>query len=126
MHTYYIWAVCDAIFSRNIKTSEAKNAQLVSKLRDHVHMHISIAPKYAVAQGIGFIKGKSAIRISRTFGGRARDFVGERFWARGYYASTVGRDENVIREYINKHEVEDIRLEKIKLLKLLTTFGIRV
>ena len=84
---------------------------------DHVHMHISIPPKYAVAQVIGFIKGKSAIHIARTFGGRARNFVGEHFWARGYYVSTVGRDENVIREYIKKHEVEDKRLEQLNLLK---------
>ena len=80
-------------------------------------MHISIPPKYAVAQVIGFIKGKSAIHIARTFGGRARNFVGEHFWARGYYVSTVGRDENVIREYIKKHEVEDKRLEQLNLLK---------
>ena len=57
---------------------------------DHVHMYISIPPKYAVAQVIGFIKGKSAIHIARTFGGRARNFTGENFWARGYFASTVG------------------------------------
>ena len=84
---------------------------------DHVHMHISIPPKYAVAQVVGFIKGKSAIHIARTFGGRARNFVGQNFWARGYFVSTVGRDENVIREYIKKQEAEDRRLEQLELLK---------
>jgi putative transposase len=80
-------------------------------------MYISIPPKYAVAQVVGFIKGKSAIHIARTFGGRARNFVGENFWARGYFVSTVRRDEGVIREYIKKQEAEDRRLEQLKLLK---------
>jgi putative transposase len=84
---------------------------------DHVHMYISIPPKYAVAQVIGFIKGKSAIHIARTFGGRARNFVGEHFWARGYYVSTVGRDEKVIRAYIKNQEAEDRRLDQLNLLK---------
>jgi REP-associated tyrosine transposase len=84
---------------------------------DQVHMYISIPPKYAVAQVIGFIKGKSAIHIARTFGGRARNFTGENFWARGYFASTVGRDEKVISEYIKRQEAEDKRLDQMKLLE---------
>ena len=67
---------------------------------DHVHMMISIPPKYAVSQVIGFIKGKSAIHIARMYAGRKRNYVGQSFWARGYFASTVGRDEQVIRNYI--------------------------
>ena len=67
---------------------------------DHVHMMISIPPKYAVSQVVGFIKGKSAIHLSRVYGERKRNFVGQHFWARGYFVSTVGRDETVIREYI--------------------------
>jgi putative transposase len=73
---------------------------------DHVHVYISIPPKHAVAQVIGFMKGKRAIHIARTFGGRARNFTGENFWARGYFASTVGRDEKVIKEYIKRQESE--------------------
>ncbi len=65
-------------------------------LGDHVHMLISIPPKYAVAQVVGFIKGKSAIHLARNFGGRQRNFTGCNFWARGYYVSTVGRDEEII------------------------------
>jgi putative transposase len=76
---------------------------------DHVHMMISIPPKYSVAQVIGYIKGKSAIHIAREFAGRKRNFVGQHFWARGYYVSTVGRDETVIREYIREQEREDHR-----------------
>ncbi len=82
---------------------------------DHVHMLISIPPKYAVAHVVGFIKGKSAIHIARTFGGRARNFTGEHCWARGYYVSTIGRDEKAIREYIKKQQEEDRRLDQMKM-----------
>ena len=74
---------------------------------DHVHMMISIPPKYSVAQVVGYVKGKSAIHIARNFGERRRNFVGQHFWARGYFVSTVGRDEAVIREYIRHQEAED-------------------
>ena len=74
---------------------------------DHVHMLISIPPKYAVAQVVGFIKGKSAIAIARKFSGRKKNFTGQHFWARGYHVSTVGRDEKTIRLYIKSHEKED-------------------
>ena len=84
-------------------------------MSDHVHMMISIPPKYSVAQVVGFIKGKSAIHIAREFAGRKRNFVGQNFWARGYFVSTVGRDEAVIREYIRHQEQEDRRLEQLKL-----------
>jgi len=86
-------------------------------LADHVHMLISIPPKYAVADVVGYIKGKSAIYIARTFGGRERNFTGEHFWARGYFASTVGREEKVIREYIRKQQTEDRRIDQLKLLE---------
>jgi putative transposase len=82
---------------------------------DHVHMMISIPPKYSVAQVIGYIKGKSAIHIAREFAGRKRNFVGQHFWARGYFVSTVGRDETVIREYIRRQEQEDRRQEQLRL-----------
>lgn len=85
-------------------------------MTDHVHMLLSIPPKYAVSQVIGFIKGKSAIHIARAFVGRRRNFQGQHFWARGYFVSTVGRDEGVIREYIRNQEKEDKRLEQLKLL----------
>lgn len=84
---------------------------------DHVHMLISIPPKYAVAQVIGYIKGKSAIHIARNYLGHRRNFTGQHFWARGYHVSTVGRDEQVVREYIKAQEKEDRRLEKLNLFK---------
>ena len=80
---------------------------------DHVHMLIAIPPKYAVAQVIGFVKGKSAIHIARTYMERKRNFVGQHFWARGYFVSTVGRDEKTIREYIKHQEAEDRRVDQL-------------
>ena len=76
-------------------------------MSDHVHILISIPPKNSVAQVVGFITGKSAIHIAREFAGRNPNFVGQNFWARGYFVSTVGRDEAVIREYIRHQEQED-------------------
>jgi putative transposase len=84
-------------------------------LGDHVHMLISIPPKYAVAQVVGFIKGKSAIHLARNFGGRQRNFTGCHFWARGYYVSTAGRDEEIVRRYIREQQVEDKRVEQLKM-----------
>lgn len=81
----------------------------------HVHMMIAIPPKYAVSQVIGFIKGKSAIHLARVYGERKRNFVGQHFWARGYFVSTVGRDEAQIRAYIRRQEQEDQRLDQLKL-----------
>ncbi len=80
---------------------------------DHVHMLIAIPPKYAVSQVIGFIKGKSAIHVARVYGERRRNFTGQHFWARGYFVSTVGRDEAVIRDYIRRQEEEDRRLDQL-------------
>ena len=82
---------------------------------DHVHMLISIPPKYSVAQVVGYIKGKSAIWVARHYGGRKRNFSGEHFWARGYYVTTVGRDEKTIQEYIEKQEAEDRRWDQLQL-----------
>ena len=82
---------------------------------DHVHILISIPPKYSVSQVVGFIKGKSAISIARNYMGRKKNFTGQSFWARGYHVSTVGRDEEVIRNYIKHQEQEDRRIDQLKL-----------
>jgi putative transposase len=84
-------------------------------LVDHVHMLIAIPPKYAVSQVVGFIKGKSAIHLARVYSERKRNFVGQHFWARGYFVSTVGRDETVIREYIKRQEEADTQLDQLGL-----------
>jgi putative transposase len=82
---------------------------------DHVHVCLSVPPKYSVSSVVGYIKGKSAISIARNFGGRQRNFTGEVFWARGYFVSTVGLDEQMVRAYIRHQEQEDERYEQMKL-----------
>ena len=82
---------------------------------DHVHMCLSIPPKISVSNAVGYIKGKSAISIARNFGGRQRNFTGEVFWARGYFVSIVGLDEETVRAYIRNQELEDERYDQMKL-----------
>ena len=86
-------------------------------MTDHVHMLLSIPPKYSVAQVVGFIKGKSAIHIARNFSGHKRNFIGQNFWAGGYFVSTVGKDEKSVREYIRYQEREDRRLDQLHLFR---------
>ena len=97
------------------KLAEQKESRILEGhlMGDHVHMLISIPPKYAVSQVIGFIKGKSAIHLARVYGERKQNFVGQHFWARGYFVSTVGRDEASVRDYIRNQEKEDQRLEQM-------------
>jgi putative transposase len=82
---------------------------------DHVHLLLSVPPKYSVSNTVGYVKGKSAIRIHRQFLGRERNFTGFHFWARGYCVSTVGLDEQKIRAYIREQEEEERRQEQLPL-----------
>ena len=82
---------------------------------DHVHMLISIPPKYSVAQIIGYMKGKSSIWIAQNVERKMRNFLGHKFWARGYFVTTVGRDEEMIRAYIRNQELVDRQLEQFEL-----------
>ena len=102
----HLGAVLRELASRRESTVEEGHL-----LRDHVHMVISIPPEYSVAQVIGFIKGKSAIHVARNYLGRKRNFTGQSFWARGYAVSTVGIDEEFIRNYVKKQEHEDRQLD---------------
>ena len=99
--------------------AEQKESRVVEGhlMPDHVHMLLEIPPKYAVSQVVGYIKGKSTIQIARTFMERKRNFVGQHFWARGYFVSTVGRDETVIREYIRNQEIEDKKSDQVPLFR---------
>jgi putative transposase len=83
-------------------------------MSDHIHMCISIPPKYAVSNVVGYLKGKSAISIARKFKGRQRNFTGESFWARGYFVSTVGLDEGVVIEYIRHQEKVDDQQDQLR------------
>jgi putative transposase len=95
---------------RKLAAQKASRVEEGHLMPDHVHMLMTIPPKYAVSQVVGFIKGKSAIHLARVYGERKRNFVGQHFWARGYFVSTVGREESVTREYIKNQEKEDERL----------------
>ncbi len=80
---------------------------------DHIHMLMSIPPKYSVAQVVGYVKGKSAIHIARIYLGQKKNYNGMHFWARGYSVSTVGADEEVIRNYIRNQEKEDQKIDAL-------------
>ena len=82
---------------------------------DPVHILISIPPKYAVAEVIGYLKGRSSIRVAQNVVRKARNFHGHKFWARGYFVSTVGRDEEMIRAYIKNQEMADQELDQLQL-----------
>ena len=91
------------------KESEVEEGHLMP---DHVHILMPIPPKYSVARVVGYMKGKSAIHITRNFKGH-RNVRGQSFWARGYFVSTVGRDEEAVREYIQHQEEEDRRIDQL-------------
>lgn len=99
------------------KLAEHKESRILEGhlMPDHVHMLIAIPPKYAVSQVVGYIKSKSAIRLARVYGERKRNFVGQHFWARGYFVSRASRDEATVREYIRNQEQDDHRLGQMKL-----------
>ena len=96
---------------------EQEGVELVEghAMPEHVHLCLSIPPKYSVANTVGFLKGKSAIRIHREFLGRERNFTGYHFWARGYCVSTLGLDEQAIREYIRDQQEDEKRQEQLAL-----------
>jgi len=84
-------------------------------MSDHIHIYLSIPLKYTVSNVVRYIKGKRAITIARKYGGRVRNFTGEAFWARGYFVSTVGLDEAIVRAYFRNQEAEDERYDQTKL-----------
>jgi putative transposase len=100
------------------KLALQKESEVVEgKLKvDHVHMVVSIPPKYSVAQVIGYVKGKSAIWVARATG-KNRNFVGQNFWARGYCVSTIGLDEETIREYVRSQEEADKKLDQLRMFE---------
>ena len=102
--------------SRRLAEQKQSRVEEGYLMPDHVMM-LRIPPKFAVSQVVGYIKGKSAIHLARVYGERKRNFVGQHFWARGYFVSTVGRDEAVIRTYIQNQEKEDERLDQLALLR---------
>ncbi len=82
-------------------------------LPDHIHMVLSIPPKYSVAMVVGYLKGKSAIQIHREMLGVKKGFTGKSFWSRGYCVSTVGLDEKTVREYVKNQDEHDRRQDEL-------------
>jgi putative transposase len=109
-------------FSENCPCRESRVVE-GHLMPDHVHMLVSIPPKYSVSQVVGFVKGKSAIHIARTFSGYKRNFTGQNFWARGYFVSTVGKDERAEREYIKQQGREDRRFDQLNMFRQLPPSG---
>jgi len=81
-------------------------------MADHVHMLLSVPPRYSIAMTIGYLKGKSAIRIHRDYSKVRGTLFGRSFWSRGYCVSTVGFDEESVRRYIEEQEEHDKRQEQ--------------
>lgn len=92
------------------KECEIKEGKLMP---DHVHMLISIPPKHAPSRIIGFLKGKSSIWVAQNIEQKHKNFVGHKFWARGYFVSTVGLNEKTVRKYIQNQEKQDIRMDSL-------------
>jgi putative transposase len=108
---------CPGTIQRKLAEQKECRIEEGHLLADHVNMMISTPPKYAVSQVVDFIKGKSAIHLPRVYGESKQNYAGQGFWARGYFVSTVGRDETTIREYIRSQEKEDERLDQRNLWK---------
>lgn len=106
-----------AKFCMNLPGRKSARFWKVTYMPDHVHILMSIPPKYSVAQVVGYVKGKSAIHIARNFLGQRKNYSGMHFWARGYFVSTVGADEDAVRAYIRDQEKEDNRLEQLAMFK---------
>jgi len=100
---------------KNLASQKETKIEEGHLMKDHVHMLVSVPPKYSISQVVGFIKGKSAIQAARQYFGKKQNFVGMNFWARGYFVSTVGLDEEVVRKYIQNQEKEDKRLDQLNL-----------
>jgi putative transposase len=99
---------------RELAAQEEASIEENPLIPDHVHVISAIPPQSAMIEVLGYIKGKSAIHLARVYSERQRNFVGQHFWADGYFVSTVGRDKKMIRDYIRNEEPDDVRLEQLK------------
>ena len=102
------------VYSTSLPGARNAGSRKRHLMPDHVHMLISIPPKYSVAEVIGYLKGKSSIWIAQNVERKLRNFLGHKFWARGYFVSTVGRDEETIRAYIRDQEMVDKQLDQMQ------------
>ena len=89
---------------------------------DHIHLYVSIPPKYSVAEVMGYIKGKSSLMIFDRHANLKYRYGNRHFWCRGYYVDTVGRNEKTIKEYVKNQLQEDIATDQISLKEFTDPF----
>jgi len=106
------------------KLCEYKGVEIIEAegCPDHIHMLISIPPKYSISQFMGYLKGKSSLMIFDRHANLKYKYGNRQFWCKGYYVDTVGRNKKVIQEYIKKQLQEDIASEQISLQEYIDPF----
>ena len=90
--------------------------------KDHIHMLISIPPKYSVSQIMGYLKGKSSLMIFEKYANMKYKYGNRHFWCRGYYVDTVGRNKKAIQEYIRRQLQEDVESDQMSIKEYIDPF----
>lgn len=90
-------------------TCDSKDIQIIEGVvgEEHVHLYLNIPPKYSISDAMQWIKGKSAEKLLKTFDKLSKQYWGRHLWARGYFVSTIGISDEIIRQYIQKHKQEE-------------------
>ena len=106
------------------KLCEYKQVEIIEAeaCKDHIHMLVSIPPKYSVSQIMGYLKGKSSLMIFEKYANMKYKYGNRHFWCRGYYVDTVGRNKKVIEQYIRKQLQEDVSAEQLSLKEYIDPF----
>lgn len=106
------------------KLCEYKQVEIieVEACKDHIHMLVSIPPKYSVSQIMGYLKGKSSLMIFEKYANMKYKYGNRHFWCRGYYVDTVGRNKKVIAEYIRNQLQEDISYDQMTMVEYIDPF----
>ena len=106
------------------KLCEYKQVEIIEAeaCKDHIHMLVSIPPKYSVSQIMGYLKGKSSLMIFEKYANMKYKYGNRHFWCRGYYVDTVGRNKKVIAEYIRNQLQEDISNDQMTMVEYIDPF----
>ena len=106
------------------KLCEYKQVEIIEAeaCKDHIHMLVSIPPKYSVSQITGYLKGKSSLMIFEKYANMKYKYGNRHFWCRGYYVDTVGRNKKVIEQYIRNQLQEDVAAEQLSLKEYIDPF----
>ena len=119
-----IWKIRLDIGQMLRKLCEYKDVEIIESevCKDHVHMLVSIPPKYSVAQIMGYLKGKSSLMIFEKYANLKYKYGNRNFWCRGYYVDTVGRNKKAIAEYIRNQLQQDYEEEQLTLKEYVDPF----